>query len=93
MNGEIFQIISLKLFLIVSLTETADMEEVHTLAEYVALDCYISALVLLITLMERFQVHGYSWITILLQVYEMTKKLLEIFVIVTQWRLKYFYTH
>ena len=50
MNGDTFQIISLKFLLIVSMVEAADVVEVHELAEYQVLYCYISALVLIRTL-------------------------------------------
>ena len=52
MGGNIFQIIPLKLILIVSVAEAEDVVEVHILAEYPILKCYISALVILITVME-----------------------------------------
>ena len=52
MNGDTFQIISLKFLLIMSMTEAADEVEVHAMAEDPSLDCYISAIGLLITLME-----------------------------------------
>ena len=51
-NGDTFQIITLKLLLIVSVAEAADVVEVHALAEDLALDCYRHALVFLIALME-----------------------------------------
>ena len=57
-NGDTFQMISLKLLLIVSVEEAADVVEVNALAEDTALDCYRSLLVLLRILMEQFQVHG-----------------------------------
>ena len=72
MNGDKSQIITLKFFLIVSVVVAEDVVEVHVLVEYLALDYYISALVLLITLLEIFQVHGYSWIPVWPQVYEIT---------------------
>ena len=52
MNGDTFQIIYLRLLLIMSVAEAADVVEVHALAEDTALEYYISALVFLITLME-----------------------------------------
>ena len=52
MNGDTFQIISLKLLLILSVSEAADVVEVHALAEDLALDCYRSVLVLLRKIME-----------------------------------------
>ena len=55
-----FQIISLKVLLILSAEKAVDVLEVHALEEDLALDCYISVLVLLITLSELFQVRGYS---------------------------------
>ena len=57
MNGDTFKIIPLKFLLIVSVAEAADAVEVHALVEDPALECYRSALVLIITMMELFQVH------------------------------------
>ena len=64
MNGGIFQITALKFLLTVSIAEAVEVVGVHVLAEYPALECYISALVLLSTLMECFQFHVYSWIPV-----------------------------
>ena len=50
MNGYIFQLIAPKFLLIMSVSETEDVVEVHALAEDLALDCYKSALVFFITL-------------------------------------------
>ena len=47
MNGETFQIVSLGFLLIVSVVETADMVEVHTLEEDLVMYCYRSVLVFL----------------------------------------------
>ena len=44
-NGDTFQMIPLKLLLIVSVEEAADVVEVNALAEDTALDCYRSLLV------------------------------------------------
>ena len=52
MNGYIFKIIALAFLLIVSAAEAAHVVEVDILAEDSALNCYIPALVLIITLME-----------------------------------------
>ena len=52
MNEDTFQILSLRLLLIVSVAEAEDVVEVHILAEDPILKCYISALVILITVME-----------------------------------------
>ena len=52
MNGDTFQIISLKLLLILSVSEAADVVELHALAEDLALDCYRSVFVLLRKIME-----------------------------------------
>ena len=52
MNGDIFKIISLKFLLIVSVAETIEVVEVHTLAGDPALEYYRSTLVFIITLME-----------------------------------------
>ena len=60
MNGDTLQIIALKFLLIMSVAEASDVVEVHALEEDTELDCYISALFLIRTLMEWFQVHGYS---------------------------------
>ena len=51
MNGNILQMISLRFLLIVSVAESDDVLEVHVLAEAPELDCYISVLVFLSTLM------------------------------------------
>ena len=45
MNGDTFQIISLKLPPIMSVAEVADVVEVHTIAEDLDLECYRSTLV------------------------------------------------
>ena len=87
MNGEIFQIIFLKFLLIVSVAEEADVVEVHALEEDPALDCYRSALVFLGTLMNLFQVRGYSWMPVKPQVYAISMKLLKMFLIVNQLKL------
>ena len=50
MKGETFQIIDLTLLLIVSMAEEADVVVVHALAEDTVLDCYISALFFIRTL-------------------------------------------
>ena len=58
MNGDISQIIALKFLMIVYVTEAVEVVEVHTLAEYPTLDCYISVFFLLSMLMELFQGRG-----------------------------------
>ena len=52
MNGDKFQIIDIKFLLIVSVSDEADVVEVHTLVEDPELDCYRLALVLIRTMME-----------------------------------------
>ena len=74
MNGDIFQIISHKFLLIVSVLEGEDVVEVHVLVNDPALYCYILQLVLFSMLMECFQAHGYSWIPVWPQVYTIIKK-------------------
>ena len=51
MNGYIFQIISLKFLLIISVAEAADLVEVHVLEKDPTLECYRFSLVFLRTLM------------------------------------------
>ena len=51
-NGDTFQIIALKFLLIVSTKEAADVVEVNSRAEDPELECYIFALVFLITMVE-----------------------------------------
>ena len=74
MNEDTFQILSLRLLLIVSVAEAEDVVEVHTVAEDMELDCYSPTLVFIITLMESYQVNGYYWIPVQPQVYAITKK-------------------
>ena len=50
-NGDIFEIIALKFFLIVSVAEAVDVAGVHVPAEDMTLYCYISALDFLRTLL------------------------------------------
>ena len=52
MNKDTFQILSLRILLIVSVSEAEDVVEVHTVAEDLELDCYMPTLVFIITLME-----------------------------------------
>ena len=51
MNGDTFQIITLKFLLSVSVAEATDVVEVHALAEDMELECYRPASVFLRTLM------------------------------------------
>ena len=73
-NRDILPIILFIFLLIMSVADATDVVQVHTLAKDPALERYRSALGFLITLMERFQDCGNSWIHVQPQVYAITKK-------------------